>query len=60
MKRFLSVLIASFFLASGAVYAAEKMEDTKEKKADSKSKDGKSKTEGKSKDDKAKKYDKAK
>jgi len=66
MKRFLGVLIASFFLASAA-YAAEETKDMKESKGaatsekakDSKAKDGKAKTtkaksKAKAKDEKAK------
>ncbi len=58
MKRFLVVLIASFFLASAA-YAADVKDEGKakdevkvEKKAEGKAKDGKAK--GKAKDSKAK------
>ncbi|MGE5304994.1 MAG: hypothetical protein ACM3TN_16910 [Alphaproteobacteria bacterium] len=65
MKRFLVVLIASFFLASAA-YAAEETKDMKESKGaattekakDSKAKDSKAKSKAKSKskakDEKAK------
>ena len=60
MKRFLGVLIASFFLASAA-YAAEETKDMKETKGDaaksdakdSKAKDSKAK-DSKAKDSKAK------
>jgi hypothetical protein len=45
MKRFLSVLVASMFLASAAAYAAE------EKKTDGKAKAEASKSEGKAKGD---------
>jgi hypothetical protein len=63
MKRFLGVLIASFFLASAA-YAAEETKDMKESKGaatSEKAKDGKAKTtkakskaKAKAKDEKAK------
>jgi hypothetical protein len=70
MKRFLVVLIASFFLASAA-YAAEetkemketkgaatKSEKTKESKAKSKSKSKAKAKDGKAKDEKEKKEEK--
>lgn len=50
MKRFLGVLIASFFLASAA-YAAEETKDMKETKGDAAKSDAK---DSKAKDSKAK------